>query len=382
MAISAVVEFLEATRSDDSLKAELVSTLGVGDGDVSSAAELDDAESEALLGQAGVDVCALAERSGYVFSVSELQAVIGAFQSFQSGAISEDALLAMLDLPSLPSAAARETVVLAYRGITHTKAAPAGDSRRRLDVVRFVEATAKDKSLRAELQSILQAGDGDISDFSHLDDGELQALRSARGAIVADFAAKHGYEFTIADLYSILDAFQRVKSGSLSQEAFEKFIDISGGGQFLPFIDSIATMAYKGVRYERATASVAQGNSLEVVRFIQKTHEDEGLRSKLQAIVGGDGDISSPEALDKSEARNLVGQRSAEVVALAASEGFRFTISDLSAVVGAFELVEQGVLSLDSCKRILGIAGSTANDRLGKVGSTAVRIYRGVPIVS
>ena len=63
MAISAVVDFLEATRSDDSLRAELVKTLGVGDGDVSSAAELDEAETEALLGQAGVDVCALAERS-------------------------------------------------------------------------------------------------------------------------------------------------------------------------------------------------------------------------------------------------------------------------------------------------------------------------------
>jgi hypothetical protein len=141
-------------------------------------------------------------------------------------------------------------------------------------------------------------------------------------------------------------------------------------------------MTYKGVAYDKVKPNSEQGNSLEVVRFIQKSHDDENLRLKLQGIIGGDGDISSPEELDGSEAMNLVGERSALVVSLAASEGFRFTISDLSSVVGAFKLVEKGDLSLESCQRILGIAGGIERDHLGKVGKTAVRIYRGVPILT
>ena len=74
MAISAVVDFLEATGSDDALKAELVKALGVGDGDVSDAAELDENESAALLGQAGVDACALAAGKGFDFSAWRLGA--------------------------------------------------------------------------------------------------------------------------------------------------------------------------------------------------------------------------------------------------------------------------------------------------------------------
>jgi hypothetical protein len=378
MAISTVVDFLEATGSDESLKAKLVQNLGVGDGDVSSTEALDENEIAALLGQAGVDVCALAARNGYVFSVSELHAVVGAFESFRSGEISEEELTSMLELPSPPTAVAQEASIVAYRGITYTKD-KSGDKKRKLDVVRFVEATGKDDKLRSELQSILQAGDGDISDFGELDNSELQALRSARGAIVADFAAKHGYMFTIADLYSILDAFQRMKSGEVSKEAFAKFVDASGqSADFLPFIDSVVTMAYKGVKYDKVRPAAAEGNSLEVMRFIQKSHEDEDLRGKLKAIIGGDGDISSPEELDVSESMNLLGQRSSKVVALAASEGFRFTIADLTAVIGAFQLVENGTLTLDSCKRILGITDSTEDESLGKLASTAVRIYRGV----
>jgi hypothetical protein len=384
MAISAVVDFLEATGSDEALKAELVQTIGVGDGDVSDAAELDENESAALLGQAGVDACALAAGRGFDFSVNELQAVVGAFQSFRVGEITDEELMSMLGLPSVPTSSAQEAGMLSYRGVAHAKAGPGpGEDKRRLDVVRFVEATAEDEQLRSELQSILQAGDGDISDFSQLDEGELQALRSARGAMVADFAAKHGYTFTIADLYSIIDAFQRMKSGELSDTAFEKFVDASSqSADYLPFIDSIATMTYKGFTYDRVKPAVAQGNSLEVVRFLQKSHDDAGLRGKLQEIIGGDGDVSSPEELDGSEAGNLIGERSAKVVGLAASEGFRFTISDLSAVIGAFQLVEQGNLTLESCRRILGIADAAGDEALGEVRTTAVRIYRGVPVAA
>jgi hypothetical protein len=172
-----------------------------------------------------------------------------------------------------------------------------------------------------------------------------------------------------------------MKSGEVSKEAFAKFVDSSGqSADFLPFIDSVVKMTYKGVQYDKVRPAAAQGNSLEVMRFIQKSHDDEDLRSKLKAIIGGDGDISSPEELDGSESMNLLGQRSSKVVALAASEGFRFTIADLTAVIGAFQLVENGTLTLDSCKRILGITESTKDESLGKLASTAVRIYRGVTV--
>ena len=89
-----------------------------------------------------------------------------------------------------------------------------------------------------------------------------------------------------------------------------------------------------------------------------------------------DGNISSPGELDLAEATALGRECGKQIVMLGALHGYRFTISDLSAVVDAFQLVNSGQLTIESCTRILGLGkaeGVIANAR-----KTAGMIYRGV----
>jgi hypothetical protein len=58
--------------------------------------------------------------------------------------------------------------------------------------------------------------------------------------------------------------------------------------------------------------------------------------------------------------------------------GFRFTVADLSAAVGAFRLVESGELPLESFIRILGLQRTPGEADLAAVTQTAGRISRGV----
>lgn len=378
MAIRSVVDFLEATGSDHALTEDLVATLGVGDGDISGPGKLDAQEAEALIGLKAVEVCALAEGRGFRFTVRELHTVVEAVQALGVGEVSEESLRATLGLSTAPSTGAREAISLAYRGIRYARLRAVDSDR--LDVVRFFERTASDDALRAELRALLETGDGDISDFSALDEAELRALKTARGTVVADFAARLGYNFRLSELYALLDAYQRMQNGELSQTAFEGYVtDSAEGARVLPAIRSVAELTYKGVGYERVLPSVVPDDSLGVVRFLHKSHFDETLRERLQGLIGGDGDVSAPQELDAAEFANL-GARSAEVVALAAQDGFRFSIEDLNAVVGAFQLVSEGALSQESCNRILGITGSAGDDTVQAASTAARRMYRGVPM--
>jgi hypothetical protein len=72
MAIEAVVQFLEATSQDETLRAGLSDIIGVGDGDVSSTSEMDQEEAGAMLGQRSILVTTFAEQNGYTFTVAEL----------------------------------------------------------------------------------------------------------------------------------------------------------------------------------------------------------------------------------------------------------------------------------------------------------------------
>lgn len=372
MSVENVVGFLEATARDEVLRRDLAGIVGVGDGDVSSAAQLDAAEAEALLGQRGVLVTTFADQQGYSFTVAELNAVVGTIQRHQNGELSEEELKSALGLSTAISDVAKESVGMVYRGVAYSK--KSSEEAGEPSVVAFVKATGKDESLRQELKRILETGDGDISDFTQLDAGETEALQGERAARVAAFASAHGFQFTMADLFSVVDAFQRLKKGEMSEDAFAKFAEISGqSADFLPAIESVAEMTYKGVPYQKVVSSPGKGNSLQVVKFLEKSGVDENLQSKLRALIGGDGDISSPEALDAEEAAGLSGDRSLQIVALGAEEGFRFSVSDLNAVVGAFKLVDSGDLSLDACKRILGISEQPEE----VVRKTAGLIYRG-----
>ena len=380
MAIEAVVQFLEATSLDESLRDGLAGIIGVGDGNVSNAAELDLEEAQALLGQRSILVTTFADQSGYAFTVAELKAVIGVFQRYQTGELSEADFSSALGLNSVSGQASSQleslgkAVEMVFMGVKYSAPREQKSAHQVLD---FMKKTAQDAEFREQLREILNVGDGDISDFSELDADEVQALTSGRGALVAEFAAGHGFVFTLADLLAVTAAFQRVQSGELSSDEFDRFLSVNVESKgFFPFIEKVVSMTYKGFNYAAPVTSKSQDNALTVVRFMERSESDPGLRGQLMAVLGGDGNISSPGELDAEEARALGGDRSKQIVDLGIEHGHRFTVSDLSAVVGAFQLVNDGKLDMESCTRILGLGKPSA----GLVGldKTAGRIYRGV----
>jgi hypothetical protein len=376
MTIEAVVSFLGATSSDQDLQKDLAGIIGTGDGDISSAEELDGDEVQALLGQRGILVATFAGQRGYDFSVAELNTVIGVYQRMQAGELTEAEVGNALGIQGsdVQMSAVGKSLGFVYRGVTYSTEEAKSSATQVLD---FMKKTAEDEALRDELAGILAVGDGDISDFSELDEAERAALQSERGALVAEFAARHGFQFTLADLMAVTDAFHRVKQGELTGEEFDKFLRLTAQSKdFFPFIDKVVDMTYKGFAYSTAVASRAKDNTLPVIRFFERSDSDPELQAQLQSILGGDGNISDPSELDAEEAKALSSERSNQIVAIGAEHGFRFTVSDLSAVVGAFQLVNSGELPMESAQRILGLGKAPAV--LGGTEKTAGMVYRGV----
>ena len=380
MTIEAVVKFFEATADNDELRRELAGIIGVGDGNISDAEELDQDEVQALLGGRGVLVTTFADQRGFAFTVAELNTVVGVFQRFNAGEYSQAELASALGLKEGAGStdALGKGVGIVYRGIPY-KAAKV--SSRGMAVLEFLKKTATDDQLRDELAALISVGDGDISSFSELDADELQVLKSERGALVAELAAKYGFDFTMSDLLAVIDLFQRVQAGELSAHEYEKFLRLNVNSRdFFPFIEKVRDVTFKGFKHANAVASSSSDNTLQVVRFMQKTGTDEALRARLRAIIGGDGDISKPTELDDNESLALSGERCSQIVELGAAYGFRFTVSDLNVAAGAFRLVNAGQLSEDSCARILGMNRLTVAEQgdLSSVGKTAGMIYRGI----
>lgn len=386
MTIEATVNFLQATADKGTLRQGLAEIIGVGDGDVSSAEALDENEAQALMGERGVLVTTYAAQQGYDFTVAQLNAVVGVFQRFQSGELSVEEFNSALGLEKSAEtanalSAVGKTVDFVYRGVRYAAPADQSESSPAMQVLNFMKKTAEDEALRAELKAVMDVGDGDISSFEELDEYESKALQTERGALVAEVAARHGFLFTMADLFAVTDAFQRVQSGELTEEEFNRFLHVNVKSKdFFPFISNVADATYKGFRYSVAVPSDRKDNTLQVVRFMQLTDNDPALTSELQALIGGDGNISAPTELDEDEARALVSDRSQHIVELGAKHGFRFSIADLSAVVGAFQLVNSGKLSTDECVRILGLnkTDQAEADTLSQLTKTAGRMYRGV----
>jgi Ca2+-binding EF-hand superfamily protein len=86
---TAVISFMLKTAEDATLKQEVKSALGVGDGDISTITELDDEEATALKGKQGSAVIKLATKYGFQFSVDDLTMVVDAFEQRQAGKISQ-----------------------------------------------------------------------------------------------------------------------------------------------------------------------------------------------------------------------------------------------------------------------------------------------------
>jgi hypothetical protein len=89
MAPATVLRFMQKTAEDEALRHELEALLGVGDGNISSEAELDAAETEALKGERAPVVAAFAAQNGFAFAAEDLVAVVDAFQKHQSGNLSD-----------------------------------------------------------------------------------------------------------------------------------------------------------------------------------------------------------------------------------------------------------------------------------------------------
>lgn len=89
MATSDVIQFMQKTADDETIRLQLEALLGVGDGDISSVSTLDSEESAALKGQRGPLVTEFAAKKGFSFSVNELSEVVEAFEKLQAGSIDQ-----------------------------------------------------------------------------------------------------------------------------------------------------------------------------------------------------------------------------------------------------------------------------------------------------
>lgn len=96
MATASVLHFMQKTADDEALRHQLEELLGVGDGNISSEAELDPAESDALKGARAPVVTEFAAKIGYNFSTDELITVVDAFQKHQAGELSDADFAAIL----------------------------------------------------------------------------------------------------------------------------------------------------------------------------------------------------------------------------------------------------------------------------------------------
>jgi hypothetical protein len=94
-------------------------------------------------------------------------------------------------------------------------------------VLEFMQKTAEDEALRRQLEELLGVGDGNISSETELDAEESAALTGERAPMVAEFAAKSGFYFSVAELISVVDAFQKHQNGAISDADFANLIGIS-----------------------------------------------------------------------------------------------------------------------------------------------------------
>jgi hypothetical protein len=95
-------------------------------------------------------------------------------------------------------------------------------------VLQFMQKTAEDEALRQQLEALLGVGDGNISSESELDAAESAALKGERAPVVADFASQKGYAFSVDELVSVVDAFQKHQTGEISDSDFAAMIGVSG----------------------------------------------------------------------------------------------------------------------------------------------------------
>jgi hypothetical protein len=93
-------------------------------------------------------------------------------------------------------------------------------------VLRFMQKTAEDIAIRQQLEQLLGVGDGDISTEAALDPEESAALKGERAPVVAEFAAQQGYPFSVDELVTVVDAFQKHQLGEISDADFSQVLGL------------------------------------------------------------------------------------------------------------------------------------------------------------
>lgn len=229
MSTAQAIEFMQKTAEDETLRQEVESLLGVGDGDISSIDNLDAEEAQALKGKRGSLVIELAGKNGFEFSVDELITVVDAFEKCQSGELSSEEFAQIKGLTDF-NQKSRDRLLWIKKAIQfflgdRTNENPASHTGNAIaqgataNVIEFMEKTAEDDELKAQVESLLEVGDGDISCHHALAPQEAQALKSKRGALVVELAAQYGFYFSQTELISVVEALENHKSKVLDRES-------------------------------------------------------------------------------------------------------------------------------------------------------------------
>ncbi|HEY9617030.1 MAG TPA: hypothetical protein V6C64_09325 [Microcoleaceae cyanobacterium] len=94
-------------------------------------------------------------------------------------------------------------------------------------VLGFMQKTAEDTALRQQLEALLGVGDGNISNEAELDAAESAALKGERAPAVAEFASQNGYRFSVDELVTVVDAFEKHQTGEMSDSDFAALLGMS-----------------------------------------------------------------------------------------------------------------------------------------------------------
>ncbi|MGI0487087.1 hypothetical protein ACN4EK_16725 [Pantanalinema rosaneae CENA516] len=94
-------------------------------------------------------------------------------------------------------------------------------------VLNFMQKTAEDAALRQQLEALLGVGDGNISNEAELDAAESAALKGERAPAVAEFASQNGFSFSVDELVTVVDAFEKHQTGAMSDSDFAALLGMS-----------------------------------------------------------------------------------------------------------------------------------------------------------
>jgi len=264
-------------------------------------------------------------------------------------------------------------------------------------VIQFMEKSAQDEALQQQLQTAMGTGDGDISSINELDASEAAALKGQRGTNVVELAHENGFEFSVDELVQVIDVFEKHQSGKISEDEFTEFISSSDLNQetkdHLFSAEQTVEFMFRGRRYTKKVSPKAQTTTTisaidrpsstaitQVIEFMEKTDEDVALQQQLQTAMGvGDGNISSINELDASEAKALKGEYGEAVVNLAKENGFNFSADDLVKVIKIFEQHQSGEMSESEFSDFINSfnLSQQAKDRLAAAEHSVDLIFQG-----